>query len=83
MFSKLMDKAKHAKKGIGSDIKLIKTIKSSMVMVMMKFRQEAVEMESTLEEKLDKMLHSKTDVIIHKLHQLKEAISLDMKRWKH
>ena len=38
MFSKLMEKARHAKKGIGSDIKLIKTIKSSMVMVMMKFR---------------------------------------------
>ena len=48
MFSKLMDNAKSAKKGIKTDVKLIRTIKSSMVMVMMKFRQEAAELEETL-----------------------------------
>ena len=48
MFSKLMDNAKSAKKGIKTDVKLTRTIKSSMVMVMMKFRQEAAELEETL-----------------------------------
>ena len=83
MFSKVMEKAKSAKKGIGSDIKVIKAIKQSMVMLMVKFRQEAAELEMKLKDDLSKYLHAQTDTLINRLKGLQDAIAMDMKRWKH
>ena len=54
-----------------------------MVMLMVKFRQEAAEMETTLKDELGKYLHDQTDTLINRMKGLQDAISMDMKRWKH
>ena len=79
IFKNLM---KSAKKGMTSDVALVKKIKTTLIMMTMKIRQEREELEKKLKEQIDENIRRKVDTALYEMAQVRIAIDFDMKRWK-
>lgn len=72
----------NAKKGITSDVKLIRKIKQTIILISMKFREEREELEERLQAGIKETIVTKVDGVLRNMNKLKEAIKIDMKKWK-
>ena len=79
IFKNLMGKAK---KGMTSDVALVKKIKTTLIILTMKIRSEREELEQRLKDQIDLNIRSKVDTALLEMAQVREAIDFDMKRWK-
>lgn len=55
---------KNAKKGMSSDVALVKKIKTTLIILTMKMRQERDELEGRLKESIDSVIRRKVDTAL-------------------
>lgn len=67
---------------MSSDVALVKKIKTTLIILTMKIRQEREELEERLKESIHSVIRAKVDTALDEMARVREAIDFDMKRWK-